>query len=413
MRCPVCKIDSMRTVPSGGRRIDRCVSCGAAWFDPGEIRELTDGRFPENEPPATAENDALPGGKEEVRARMTRAWKEAAALACPRCSCALQVIDFQSTGFPVFPCRACGGMLVPRRSVTGLARWFGLARRNGALYKALGASLAQEQRRRLEREYGAGKGGDLRQVASILPVVVPLADGAPSTGRLPVVTLGLAGLMLALQLLTTFGAGGMNGLPGRLALPSGTGMQGVPKLLLWLSPFFHGGIVPLAVGCLFLLVLGDNVEDRIGSAPFLVLYLGGGAIAAAAHILWGDAGAPAALGSAGAVAAVLGAYLVFFPEVPITMYGMGEVVPVPAYLFACAWAVALFLWGWGPGPLSAWLNPAPYSLAGNLAGFAVGAGFAMLWRALEIQKDRAGPGATSGTGMDSRSAPRGGPPFRP
>jgi membrane associated rhomboid family serine protease len=102
-----------------------------------------------------------------------------------------------------------------------------------------------------------------------------------------------------------------------------------------------------------------------------------------AHVLWGKAGMPAALGSAGAVAGVLGAYLVFFPDVPIDMYGMGRVVTVPAYLFACAWAVSVFLWGWGPGPLSALFNPAPYSLAGHLAGFATGALGAALRRHLE------------------------------
>ena len=92
---------------------------------------------------------------------------------------------------------------------------------------------------------------------------------------------------------------------------------------------------------------------------------------------------PAALGSAGAVAGVLGAYLVFFPDVPIAMYGMGRVVTVPAYLFACAWAVAVFLWGWGPGPLSNLLNPAPYSLPGHLAGFAAGALGAVFCRSVE------------------------------
>lgn len=149
------------------------------------------------------------------------------------------------------------------------------------------------------------------------------------------------------------------------------------------APFLDGGIVPLAVGCLFLFVLGDNVEDRLGRVPFLLFYLFCGAVAGAAHVLWGKAGMPAALGSAGAVAGVLGAYLVFFPDVPIEMYGMGRIVTVPAYLFACAWAVAVFLWGWGPGPLSNLLNPAPYSLAGHLAGFAAGALGAVLCRSGE------------------------------
>jgi len=83
------------------------------------------------------------------------------------------------------------------------------------------------------------------------------------------------------------------------------------------------------------------------------------------------------------VAGVLGAYLVFFPDVPIAMYGMGRVSTVPAYLFACAWAVSVFLWGWGPGPLSNLLDPAPYGLAGNLAGFGAGAAGAALWRIFE------------------------------
>ena len=121
----------------------------------------------------------------------------------------------------------------------------------------------------------------------------------------------------------------------------------------------------------------------MGRVPFLVFYMLCAVTAGAAHVLWGKAGAPSALGSAGAVAGVLGAYLVFFPEVPISMYGVGKVVSVPAYLFACAWAVAVFLWGWGPGPLSAFFNPAPYGLAGHLAGFFGGALGAFLWRILE------------------------------
>jgi membrane associated rhomboid family serine protease len=175
----------------------------------------------------------------------------------------------------------------------------------------------------------------------------------------------------------------MTGLQGRMALPSGTGFSGVPKFALLATPFLHGGIVPLGVGCLFLFVLGDNVEDRLGRVPFLFFYLFCGAVAGAAHVVAGAAGMPAALGSAGAVAGVLGAYLVFFPDVPIEMYGMGRVGTVPAYLFACAWAVSVFLWGWGPGPLSSLLNPAPFSLAGNLAGFGAGVTCASLWRAME------------------------------
>jgi len=375
----------MRTVPSSaGVEIDRCLSCGSAWFDFGEIRELTEGRFAAGEEPSSGD---APSGRtgERAPARMARAWKEAAALSCPHCSSGISVVDFQMTGIPVFRCRECGGILVPRRSVADLSSRYRFQREHAALYEALGESMAGEIREHLERKYGPGasapEAGEVKLPG--LPMVVPLSDGAPAPRRLPLVTWGLLGLTFALYLLTNTGAGGMGGVPARLALPSGTGFGGFPRYALLLAPFFHGGIVPLVVSGLFLFVLGDNVEDRIGRVQFLLFYLSCGAAAGGAHVLWGKMGASAALGSAGAVAGVLGAYLVFFPEVPISMYGAGEEVSVPAYLFACAWAVAVFLWGWGPGPLSALLNPAPYSLAGNLAGFGAGALGAALWRSGE------------------------------
>jgi membrane associated rhomboid family serine protease len=283
------------------------------------------------------------------------------------------VVDFRNTGIPVFRCRECGGLLASRDAVDDLACTFGFHRKNAALYDALGTALAEELRQRLDRRYGpdAGKGlaGGVVPCPG-LPLVVPLADSGGTPASLPMVTRGLLGLIVAFHIFSGIGIGGMDGLASRLALPSGVGLGHAPGFVVWLAPFFHDGIVPLATGCLFLHVLGDNVEDRLGHATFFLFYLVAGAAAGTAHLLWGKAGAPAVLGSAGAVAGVLGAYLVFFPQVPISMYGAGRVVAVPAYLFACAWAVAQFLW-------------TPYSLAGNLAGFAAGAAGAALKRSIE------------------------------
>ena len=375
----------MRPVASGSTEVDRCASCGAAWFDMGEVREVTEGRFAGEEAAEGREPPRASAPAAEKRAAMARAHREAAGMECPRCGGSMQAVDFRMTGIPVLHCRGCGGTFAPRNSVAELARRSGFERRNAALYGALGESMASEMRKRLERKYAAGGGADFRGEAKApgLPVIVPLGDSAPAPTRLPVVTWGLFGLTVAVYLLSAAGAAGMGELSARLALPSGAGFAGFPRFHLLLAPFLAGGLVPLVVGCLFLLVLGDNVEDRLGRGAFLLFYLLCGAVGGAAHVLFGKAGAPAALGSAGAVAGVLGAYLVFFPEVPVSMYGMGETVSVPAYLFACAWAVGVFLWGWGPGPLSALLNPAPYTLPGNLAGFGAGVAAAILWRVLE------------------------------
>ena len=363
---------------SGEVEVDRCRTCGAAWFDPGEIRELTQGRLPAEED-AGPVADPAPPAKEEKGAALRLAWGEARGLPCPRCGGPLRPVDFQLTGVPVFRCGGCGGRLVSRRAVKALAERFRFQRDHAQLYESLGASMAEEVRGRMNRRLGPDV-GEVRAGQIPLPVLVPLADGTSPGSRPPLVVYGILFLTVALHLLSRIGAGDVAGLQARLALPSGTGFSGVPKFALLLTPFLHGGIVPLGVGCLFLFGLGDNVEDRLGRVPFLLFYLFCGAVAGAAHVLWGKAGMPAALGSAGAVAGVLGAYLVFFPDVPIEMYGMGRVVTVPAYLFACAWAVSVFLWGWGPGPLSALLNPGPYSLAGHLAGFGTGVACAVLWK---------------------------------
>jgi len=381
MNCPYCKIPSMGAVASGEVEVDRCRTCGAAWFDPGEIRELTQGRLSAEEDSAAANDPAPPPG-EDKGAALRLAWGEARGLSCPRCGGPLRPADFQLTGIPVFRCAGCGGMLLSRRSANALSARFRFQRDHAQLYESLGASMAEEVRGRMNRRLGPDV-GEVRAGRIPVPVLVPLADGASPGSSPPVTVYGILFLTVALYLLSRIGVGDGTGLQGRLALPSGTGFSGVPKAALLSAPFLHGGIVPLVVGCLFLLVLGDNVEDRLGRVPFLLFYLLCGAAAGAAHVLWGKAGMPAALGSAGAVAGVLGAYLVFFPDVPIKMYEMGRVVTVPAYLFACAWAVSVFLWGWGPGLLSNLLNPAPYSLAGHLAGFAAGALGAVLCRSVE------------------------------
>jgi membrane associated rhomboid family serine protease len=213
--------------------------------------------------------------------------------------------------------------------------------------------------------------------------VVPLADDAPPVRSYPVVT-GVLIVLAAVLYIVGQVRGAPLLLPGGLhGLPAGTGfVPGIPKLSLLVAPFLQSGILPLAVGSLFLFVLGDNVEDRMGSVAFFFFYLLCGLCAGAAHVLWGTAGGAQALTAPGAVAGIVGAYLVFFPNVSIRAYGMGRMLTVPAYLFCCAWLVAIFLLG-PAGPLESIVDPARLSLPGNLAGFGAGIFGAILWRCYE------------------------------
>ncbi len=83
---------------------------------------------------------------------------------------------------------------------------------------------------------------------------------------------------------------------------------------LFTSLFLHGGWLHLFSNMIFLLVFGDNVEDRLGRLPFLVFYLVGGAAATLAHAAFSRESAVPLVGASGAISAVLGAYIAFYPR---------------------------------------------------------------------------------------------------
>ena len=83
------------------------------------------------------------------------------------------------------------------------------------------------------------------------------------------------------------------------------------------SMFLHGGLLHIAGNMLFLWVFGNNIEDRMGKVPYLLFYLAGGLAAALAHIFVQPDSTVPVVGASGAIAAVMGAYLVLFPNAPI------------------------------------------------------------------------------------------------
>ncbi len=363
----------------GSNQIDRCGTCGAIWFDPGEIRELTEGRL-SPEPGATTQDVPVPSVDSTGRSTdtpMARMHRLAASMRCPRCDAPLSALDYQATGVPVIICSACRGFLVTRASSESLSERFAFSRLHADRYAAMGESMAAEMRNSLGLKYMTdGKMKITANPSFSLPIVLPLSTEAPGPRSFPAATWTFLAVPLILMLLSSYG-----GVSCRLpwppgGLPSGTGLSGAPFLSLLAYPFLPGGLLPLVTGVLFLFVLGRQVEERTGLIPFAGLYLLGAITAGVVHMVVGRIGAPIALGSSGAVAAVLGAYLVFFPDVPIKMYGMGRIVSAPAYLFACCWAVAILMANPESGGMTGFLlriaDPTPLSLWGNLGGFASG-----------------------------------------
>jgi len=136
------------------------------------------------------------------------------------------------------------------------------------------------------------------------------------------------------------------GAPGHLGLVGLGGLGGVAGLAVTLAPLFtatfiHGGWLHLGGNMLYLWVFGDNIEDRLGHLGYVVFYLLAGAAANIAHAAAGAGSLVPAVGASGAIAGVLGAYLVAFPRARVlTLVPLGpflRVIEVPAVFLLALW----------------------------------------------------------------------------
>lgn len=118
---------------------------------------------------------------------------------------------------------------------------------------------------------------------------------------------------------------------------------------LFASMFLHGGWVHLIGNMLYLWIFGDNIEDRLGHLPFAAFYLLAGTLAMLAHLFSAPQSTTPAIGASGAIAGVLGAYLVLFPRarvfILIPLFLFFPVVSVPALVVLGFWFVEQLLNG--------------------------------------------------------------------
>src|SRR5262249_14220824 len=108
-----------------------------------------------------------------------------------------------------------------------------------------------------------------------------------------------------------------------------------------ISMFLHGGWGHLLGNALFFWVFGNNIEDSMGPWRFLVFYIVCGLAAAGTHILIQPDSPVPTVGASGAIAGVLGAYLLLYPKVRINMLFIFiiffKVIPIPAWLVLIYW----------------------------------------------------------------------------
>lgn len=168
----------------------------------------------------------------------------------------------------------------------------------------------------------------------------PIRDHNPSE-RTPYVTIGLIFVNVVTFILTMpFGAD-MVRLWDMLALYPVAVLQGEMTWGLVTHMFLHAGLMHIGGNMLFLWIFGDNLEDQMGHIGFLLFYLACGLLAAGAQIIaTPDSGVPM-VGASGAIAGVMGGYLLLFPKARVDVVAIIiiiiKVFPVPAWVMLGLW----------------------------------------------------------------------------
>ncbi|MFC1805704.1 rhomboid family intramembrane serine protease [Planctomycetota bacterium] len=159
--------------------------------------------------------------------------------------------------------------------------------------------------------------------------------------------------------------------------------QAFPVLLTPLtSMFMHGGWLHLLGNMLYLWIFGDNVEDRMGHVKYVLFYLLCGLGAAGAHAAVNPSSSVPTVGASGAIAGVLGAYLLAFPKARVsTLLTLGffiTVIRLPAVIVLGFWFVLQFFSG--VGSLSARATGGGVAWWAHIGGFVLGMGLLFVFQ---------------------------------
>ncbi len=185
--------------------------------------------------------------------------------------------------------------------------------------------------------------------------MIPIRDSAPSRNY-PVVTLGLIGLNIVVYILEMSQGPELGrflhlyGLvPARYTVDRLAEYYTLPQQLFsfFTFMFLHGGFWHLLGNMWSLYIFGDNVEDHLGHARYLLFYLLCGLASGLSHMLLNLDSAVATIGASGAIAGVMGAYFLLHPNAKILtlipIFFIPWFIEIPAYFFLGFWFVLQFI----------------------------------------------------------------------
>jgi len=145
---------------------------------------------------------------------------------------------------------------------------------------------------------------------------------------------------------------------------------------IFISMFLHGGFLHIGGNMLYLWIFGDNIEDRLGHVRYTIFYFLCGLLAALAHAFANPSSTMPAIGASGAIAGVLGAYLVLFPRAKVTtlipIFFFIIIREIPAVIILGLWFVLQLFSGVGSLGVAAGQEAGGVAYFAHIGGFVAG-----------------------------------------
>jgi membrane associated rhomboid family serine protease len=168
-------------------------------------------------------------------------------------------------------------------------------------------------------------------------------------------------------------------IPARFWMP---GNIVADTISMFVSMFLHGGWLHLGSNMLYLWIFGDNIEERLGHGKYLLFYALCGVVATLAHAFSNAGSSIPAVGASGAIAGVLGAYIVLFPHARVmTFIPLGFFLAMrelPALLVLGLWFVMQLFTGVASLPAATAQDTGGVAYFAHIGGFVAGLGLVFL-----------------------------------
>ncbi|MFA6915846.1 MAG: rhomboid family intramembrane serine protease [Parachlamydiales bacterium] len=215
--------------------------------------------------------------------------------------------------------------------------------------------------------------------------MIPLGDDNSSRKSIPVVTYALIAINILFFLLEM--AGGEAFIKEWAFIPSRFLANPAANFLtIFTAMFMHAGWGHLIGNMIYLWIFGDNVEDRFGKGKYIFFYLLSGIAATFSQLVFNPESNVPNVGASGAIAGVLGAYILFFPRERVKILIGQYITDLPALVVIGFWFFLQFISGFSTSSTSADTGGVAYMA--HVGGFIAGLAVAGIFKVFETRSVR-------------------------